>query len=501
MSGLNWKLSHKDTAARALVVHQVTKATLGIEQTGSHLPDPVLLGTFELSCKKPVPDGQSDTVAPWSLAWHVPKELGFLGTATLEADKDLKIESFTRNKSDAHCVRSLGGPDHEKHSPGAARVRGGYLFAKASVEDSELRVNGRAHPDQLLLAVHLSFDKGRTKYLVPFLYGKDPREEWIYEKHTFKLSFALKVGDRTWRAEGPELTSPAHEFLSSATATNLKHDLSGEYGNLALRPPLVPLHPRDFSDCLKPGKALVDAFRTHVIAAAQFINGQISEGKTFDVAPLEIASTMLTEGGVEVLRDALHHYRKPDKVTFAGFGNLGIDSYANRWDGDEGNLRAYTKDILEPFLTDPKKRNLETVGDEQNRNNTTFKTLNLEQAVYAVAGLYAFFKERFADALADEGVMGPWATTAKRLPPHVQHFWSSFYFNTSSGMDRGTPKLRERSVELHDLPWEQEDEFETFKLDGKYNATWRTATFRLLQILSPLDAPAEAAEPAKPAGP
>jgi hypothetical protein len=124
--------------------------------------------------------------------------------------------------------------------------------------------------------------------------------------------------------------------------------------------------------------------------------------------------------------------------------------------------------------------------DEQKHLYATFRTLNLEEAVFAVAGLYPFFKERFALAVADVAVMGPWATDCDDLPLHLQHFWATWYFNTSSGRDRGTPRIRQGSLEYHDLIWSLEDDHAKYCMNGKYNAAWRTATFRFLAAQSGL---------------
>jgi hypothetical protein len=475
---------HPATALRLLpplVIDQRARGTLEIHQTGSHWAQPVLLGAFEVSSDKPVSAGQSDIEPPWSLEWNT-RDGQLLGTAELEADQGFRIDSFERNQSDEQCVRSLGGRGREERKPHPGSLRGGYLFAPASAEDSELKVKGREHPEQLLLAVDLSFNKGKTKYRVPLLYGKNPREDWIYDEHDFKLSFTLKVGERSWSADGPQLTSPACEFKSDAgkSAEDLKRDLSKEYGNLSAKP---PLHARDMSDCLNAESPIADAFRTHLVAAAQFVNGKIPADAGFTVTPLEIASTFLSEGGVSEMRRGIASGKEPDKLKFNGYGDLGIDSYGTRWKAREGHLRAYTAASLERFLTDPREANLEKGLDEQKHPWKTFKRLSLEEAVYAVAGLYAFFKERFARAVADESLMGPWVTTASELPLHVQHFWSTFYFNTSSGKDRGTEQIRKGSVDWHDTGWKLEDDFEKYKMFGLYNATWRVATFRLLQRL------------------
>ena len=148
----------------------------------------------------------------------------------------------------------------------------------------------------------------------------------------------------------------------------------------------------------------------------------------------------------------------------------------------EGRRRpfaALTKDILEPHL-DALKRLKPVHKDELNHRYVTFTNLTLEEAVYAAAGLYAFFKEMFADALADPAVMGPWATDCRLLPLHVQHFWASYFFNTSSGHVRGIKAMIDQSIEFHDSRWMQEDDYDLHSGNGKDNATWRTATFRFL---------------------
>jgi hypothetical protein len=108
----------------------------------------------------------------------------------------------------------------------------------------------------------------------------------------------------------------------------------------------------------------------------------------------------------------------------------------------------------------------------------------MENAVYAVAGLYAFFKERFANTVADPVIMGPWATVSGDLPAHVQFYWGTFYYNTSSAQDNGTMVIRDDAgVEAHDPRFKMEFDHALYSRDGKFNANWRTATYRLLTAL------------------
>jgi hypothetical protein len=178
---------------------------------------------------------------------------------------------------------------------------------------------------------------------------------------------------------------------------------------------------------------------------------------------------------VSVLQDGITAKLAPEGLVFDGFEDLGVDTYGVKYDAKAGRLVEYTSPELREILADAS--NLKGGDNERDDTYSTFTRLNLRDAVHAVAAMYAFSKDTFAQHLAEEKVMGAWACRAEELPDHVQFFWTTLYYNT--GVETARQTLGHRGLSYHDPVWPHEDDHEKYKLREKYNANWRTASFRL----------------------
>jgi len=457
------------------------RITLAFHQTSDLLPERVLLGTLEVESDAFVAY-QEDGPVPLGLAWNE-DDIAPGSVSQVIGDRPLRSRGFTRSMAPGHTLRSRGGRSYDRPGPDARHDRGGYAFAPSDTPDDALHGPAGAGRRHRLLQVKVRLNQGRAHPLL-LRYPDSPRAGSIYQAHTFRLGLTLTVGNSSWEIPGPRVLHPAYEFPHDAGQARpaLRKALIAEYGNPAVKP---PLHPRDHLRYIDAGHAIGAALRAHVTAAADHVTLRLPGDVGFTVSALEVAATLLAEGAVGVLGPAIRQGLAPERLQFAGYEELGLDSFVTRWRAGEGHLRDYTRSDLAGYAQNPSDF-VAVREDEQWHSYTTFAWLSLEEAAFATAALYAFFKERFARAVADPAVLGPWATPAESLPLHLQFYWSTFYFNTSSGQDRGTPRLKDRWLEYHDLPWLLQDDPLLYQNDGRYNAAWRTATFRWLAALGGL---------------
>jgi hypothetical protein len=252
--------------------------------------------------------------------------------------------------------------------------------------------------------------------------------------------------------------------------------LEKEYGNPKASP---PLHARDWVESLASPTATGTTWRTAVQTAVTWINANLPAGSDITLTEWELGTTFLTEGGYSTYKDAIRS--GVTDPSYSGYGNLGIDSYVTRWRGNSRGIRAYTAATLTDMIN--KKKNLEKVTNEANDRLETFITLKTQDSCYAVGGLLAEAKLAFAADLADPAVVGPWAGKVADLPEHVQFFWVTLYYNTGTGNGRST--LKNQGVHYHDNVWNLEDDHGKYARFEKFNANWRTATFRLFRAAFP----------------
>ena len=309
----------------------------------------------------------------------------------------------------------------------------------------------------------------------------EPRQEWIYQKHAFKLSLVVKVGEQRWAVEsGPEIECLEYEFVVDPTLSksDLVTRLCQEYGN-PLKTPM--LHPRDYLSLVQGTGKIPTAFRSHLQTVTSFIQGQLT-GKNFTVTAAEIASCLLCEGAVGVLQRGISADTEPEALVFDGFGDIGIDKFVTAYKKKEGILQEVTAASLKDFIK--QNKNIQKITNEKYNVLETFDDLNFLDAIYAVAAIYANEKYAFTSDLADTAVMGCWTAKTNDIPIHLQHFWTTLYFNT--GTTNGKETLKKHGLEYHDQNWRYEDDHYKYNKYERYNCAWRTATFRLMDALGGL---------------
>lgn len=472
MANSKWTVSGIDNSAGVINVVEQTEATLEVFQDCDKNPGPVKLCSFHL--RGPAPKNLGDAL-PWQLAW-VEEEAPLCGPVHLTIDPVVKIEAFAREKPSTLLVRDRGGKDHEKDRPLPDRLRGGYTFAGADLDDAAFLGHASVKQPRSLASVDLVFSPAnKQRHRLPFLHPTPPRQLWMYDEHTFKLSLVLTSGTQTWRADGPTVKVPAHEFVHDpGDVSALKKNLESEYGTPSKKP---PLHARDYVGLLTGLSPISIALRGFLPLVADWINGKIPAGQRYTLTTAELVCTFLSEGAVNTLKDAIAGKVSPEKLLLSGYEDLGIDSFITAYEADQGPIRVFTFDQLREMIA--VGRGVAHIVNEKNDAFKTFDRLPLPLALYAVAALYAQAKHFFAQDLADPEVMGCWAMPADELPLHVQYFWATLYYNTGLANGKGT--LGRRGVEYHDLEWPHEDDHTKYSSYEKYNANWRTASFRVLQ--------------------
>lgn len=460
-------------------------ATLKLVQEAPALGDPVLLATVRL-----VAPGATLASTPESLglAWKSEGKVAPFKSAVLAKGSALKVTGVERNRGAEHLVRSRCGKGRYssvKTSP--LTDRGGYMFAPASTADAELTPDWlwrNAQPRQeKVLCVGVQLEGEKAEHRLPLLHANTlaPADRWGAVTVTLRAVLELAAGDQTREhpLPGPSWELPAFEFLDDATAHaegRLDAQLKSEYGNPKQSP---PLHARDWTETLSSATDVGRAWRSAVQQAVTFVNARLPADPEVRLSEWEVGTTFLTEGGYSSLRSAIEWGDL--KTSYSGYGALGIDSYVTRWRGDAHGIRAYTAPTLEAMIRD--KRNLEVNTNEANDTLETFAVLDTQDACYAVAGLVAEAKVAFAQDLRDPAVVGPWAGRVSDLPEHVQFFWVTLYYNTGTANGRST--LKNQGLRYHDNVWFYADDHSQYARFEKFNANWRTATFRLFRAAFP----------------
>jgi hypothetical protein len=89
--------------------------------------------------------------------------------------------------------------------------------------------------------------------------------------------------------------------------------------------------------------------------------------------------------------------------------------------------------------------------------------------------MYAWAKDRAAHDLARHGV------AMERLPAEEQFYWGTLYFN--AGPERARRLMNEHGPGLARTPWPHGEDA-AYRMDARYNASWRTATYELIRPLT-----------------
>lgn len=460
-------------------------ATLKLVQEAPALGDPVLLATVRLEATGATLASTPETLG---LAWKTTDLVAPFKPAVLTRGGAVKVAAVERNRSPEHLVRSRCGKGRYssvKTSP--LTDRGGYMFAPATTADADLTPDWlwrNASPRQeKVLCVGVQFEGDKAEHRLPVLHASSlaPTDRYGAVTITLRAVLELTAGERTIEhpIPGPRWELPAFEFLEDATlhaAGRLEARLIEEYGNPKQSP---PLHARDWVGTLSSDTEVGRAWRAAVQQATTFVNGHLPAGADVAITEWELATTFLTEGGYSNLRSAI---QADDRhATYSGYSSLGIDSYVTRYRADAHGIRAYTAASLADMIREG--RNLEWNTNEANDRLETFSWLDTQDACYAVAGLLAEAKVAFAQDLRDRAIVGPWAGRVPDLPEHVQFFWGTLYYNTGTANGRST--LRNQGLRYHDNVWFYADDHSQYARFEKFNANWRTATFRLFRAAFP----------------
>jgi hypothetical protein len=464
-----WGLTGIDSSEGVIHVEEQMEATLEIFQDCDKSPGPTRLCQFTLKGPAPKP---ADPV-PWAIAW-VEGEADLCGPVHLEVDPVVKIDAFVREKPADRLVRDRGGKDYEKDKPLPDRLRGGYTFAAADLDEAAYFGHAGVKDERRLSSVDLVFAPTKKQHhRLYFLHPAPARQLWMYDEHSFKLSLVLTSGSQTWRADGPTIKVPTYEFVHDPGSVDaLKGNLESEYGTPAKQP---PLHARDYVDLLTGLSPISLALRGFLPLIVDWINGKIPAGQRYTLNTAELACTFLNDSVVKTLKAAIGG--SPAQLLLSGHDDIGIDRLIDAYEADEGPIRVFTFDQLREMLA--VGRGVAHLIDDKNEVFKPLERLPLPLALYAVVALYGQAKHFFAQDLADPAVMGEWAMPVDELPLHVQFFWATIYYST--GLASGKSTLGRRGVEYHDLEWPFEDDPTKYARHEKFNANWRTATFRVLQ--------------------
>ena len=466
-----WTMSDMDNSEGVVHVVEMMVATLEIFQECDKVSGPTRLATWKLT--GPAPRGEP---VPWSLAWEE-TEAPLSGNVHLEIDEAVTIEPGEREKSPNLLLRDRGGKDYEKEKlPAADRLRGGYAFSPADAEDADYLGKAGVAKDKSIASVELIFTpKGKQRGRVYFLYPAPARQPWMYDEHTFKLSYTLKSGSDEWKADGPTIKIPAHEFITDPPAGDgLKDNLTEEYGTPDKQPPLAP---RDFVGLLTDLSPISIALRGLLPLIVAFINSKIEPGQRYTINAAELVCIFLSDTAIKTLGDAISGGLSFADLMFGGFEDVGIDRFVDAYEGDGGPIRVFTFDQLRLMLA--AGRSAVDLIDGNDGAYKKFDKLPLPLALYAIAALFGQAKHFFAEDVEKPEVMGRWACPCDELPLHVQFFWATVYYQT--GRDSGRTTLQTRGLEYHDIEWPLEDNLAKYKNYEKYNANWRTASFRMVQ--------------------
>jgi hypothetical protein len=462
---------------------QRTQVTLEILQKSPAENDQVLLGTFSFSTERASPwsfqgkTGEAEAFAvasaPFGLGWD--EHDGSTNRVKILRDNDLKLERFERALDSARKVRSAGGPKFQAEPYNYVQNRLGYQVAPGDKEIDDLRGKAGVTNDDRILSVLLTFDGLSDTDWLPFVFPADLGEDQAHGEMSVSLHSRIKWGGNTTEQEGPAFALPAHPFTQEQglDEADLKEALKEEYGDPSKDP---PLHARDYVKYFDQSKRVGAQLVQEVGTVTDFLSSKVAGEAGYALTRSEIAVSFLSEGAVLVISEALRSGANPDSLLFNGYKHLGIDSFVTAWKNNEGAVRNFTAKSLQDLIAGG--RSIQTVTNEAGDTFETFSDLGLQDAIYAVGCLYANCKDRFSRDLSDDDVMGNWGMKVKDMPLHVQFFWTTLYYNTGVGKARNT--LRNQGLEYHDLIWTRADSHSQYAGYDKYNANWRTATFRLL---------------------
>lgn len=474
MTTKKWAISHVDAQAGVLVLREpgMYDATLTIFQVSPNVPGQLELATFVLKKSgSPIDlDNLELGALPCQLRWHESDGHPF-GKVNINCDRALKVVQFVRARNKFHTVRNRGGKQYEKLQFDQRGSRGGYQFADSDLDDQAWFGKAGVKSHASLFLVDLTFNHENTRYHLPLQFPADPRGQWIYENHRFTLTFVLKVSEFTWSSDGPNIDCAEYEFTQDTNkdATAFRNALKKEYGNPLQSP---PLHARDWRAFLSGATAISSQFIQAARDAAALINSNIPIGAHYTISAAEIICTILAEGSA--LQEALRKGTAPRLLRLRGYEDLGIDSFVTRYKANNNHEQDFTRDSLKQFIDH--KTNIQWITNEASDAFQTFISLDLADSVHAVAMLYAAGKDALAMDLANPDIMGHWTTRLNELPLHIQHFWCTIYYNTKYPRS----VLMKHGLEYHDRIWPHEDDSEKYQRWPKYNANWRTATFRFI---------------------
>ena len=452
----------------------VLSIKMRVYQSCEQMPGKVLMGSLEFESDDFVAFEEGGAI-PCDVKW-VTGEARPFSTLKISCGDRLKPNRFRRSLEPGYTVRTRGGRSYSFGKHDLSHDRGGYMFAPSDTPDGDLIGKAGVENADQLARVELQINHGKMGYPLLLRYPAQPLQDWIYRRHTFRLHLELVIGEAMWELDGPLIVHPAYEFVSDTNKTShrLKEALTVEYGDPSKIP---PLHARDWLSLLNESTEISWCFMQAIRDAVTFINARIRDEARYGISVAEIACTFLCEGAVMVLEEGIRCGALAATLRFGGYGVLGIDSFVTRYRANRHHEQDFTSDALRHFIET--NSNLSPVVNERKGRFETFDTLTLVDAVYAVAAMYSSAKDAFADDLVDEGRVSAWTGYPKDLPNHVQYFWSTLYFNT--GPESAGITLQNRGLEYHDLIWAHEDNCDRFAHFEKYNANWRTATFRLIE--------------------
>lgn len=453
-------------------------ATLELYQDCPELGGQTLLATAALTAEGVT---LGTTPADLGVAWGEGERIEAFQPATIQLGEGVSAGAWERNLSADHRVRSRNGRGKWSSVPTAAQVdRGGYMFAPAATADDALfpaRMWRNARPRQeKLFAIGVRFGEAEEQRL-PVLHPNDLAGDDRFRAMTLTLSLQLKLSageeSREHPLAGPRFEFPGAPFLDDASeqaAGTLEQHLIREYGRPNAKP---PLHARDWLTTMQSAHRHAREWRAAVSTAVTFLNANLPADATFEVNEWELATTFLTEGAITSLQWAIRD--DAAELSYSGYSDLGIDSYVTRYRANSNQIQSYTAPSLRSMIAEG--RNIETNTNEANDTLDTFGTLEVQDACYAVGGLLVEALYAFSQDLQDAAVVGPWTMRVDELPAHVQFFWGTLYYNTGTANGRST--LFNQGLRYHDNIWYNPDDHGSYARFEKFNANWRTATFRL----------------------
>lgn len=470
-----WTVHDFDAATRTVqLAERPARLSVAVRQTiEGH--GPLVVAEFDLVLADEYRDSQG-ALAPLSHATSWTFEPGSC-FAEIEATvaAEWRIENARASEPEG-LVRTRGGKGYQR-APEPSTARTGYLLAACSADANLYGILGVDGPSDL---VHwtLRLSPSGESLVVPVVYPK-PAPHWLYAEHSVDLAFAISHPRGSAVSDKKSLAVPAHPFLHDGelSRNDLQRQLREEYGNPALG--AASVRPRRYEAYLRSTTSVGRQIRGFVDEAANFVNSRIPPGAGFSVTSIEIASLMLSEG-VAVALSSRDTSRPMSEMDFSAYMHLGIDSFIGRFRSNDTDVRGFIRDYTHPDLVEiiHAGRNEEDHSNERGDVWTTFGWLRWREAALATAAIWTDMKARLASWLQEPAHAGPWACQLSSLPQHVQYFWTSVVFNR--GPETALPDLFRSGIEAHDTPWMHEDDHDLFATDWRYNAPWRTATFRML---------------------